>query len=271
MVAVGTSAGSIGTFDHREFPVARAAGLKGSRTVSVCIPARDEAATVARIVATVRDGLMGRAGLVDELVVVDDGSLDATASLAARAGARVVTSGSRGTGGEPVAAGKGGAMRAGVAATTGDIVVFLDADVTNMRPHFVSGLVGPLLACARTVLVKGSYTRPLHGSPSGGGRVTELVARPLLALLFPELAGVAQPLAGETAVRRTALDEIELAPGYGVEMALLLDVAERFGPAAIAQVDLGARAHRNRTLAELAPQAREVIAAALARARAPAG
>ena len=106
MVPVGTSAGSIGTFDHREFPVVRATGLKGSRTVSVCIPARDEAATVARIVATVRDGLMGRAGLVDELVVVDDGSLDATASLAARAGARVVTSGSRGTGGEPVAAGK---------------------------------------------------------------------------------------------------------------------------------------------------------------------
>jgi glucosyl-3-phosphoglycerate synthase len=264
--AVSVSGSPIATFDHREFPVARAVELKGSATVSVCIPARDEQATVGRVVATVRDALMGRTGLVDELVVVDDGSLDATAGLAARAGARVVASGPVGSRGEPVGTGKGGAMAAGLAATSGDLVVFLDADVTNMRPHFVSGLLGPLLARPGTVLVKGSYTRSLHGSPTGGGRVTELVARPLLALLFPELAGVSQPLAGETALRRSALAEIELAAGYGVEMALLLDVAARFGVGSVAQVDLGTRAHRNRPLAELAPQAREVMAAALARA-----
>ena len=264
--AVTASDCSIATFDHREFPVQRVVELKGSTTVSVCIPARDEQGTVARVVSTVRDALMGRVGLVDELVVVDDGSLDATAGLAVRAGARVVASRPVGPAGEPVAAGQGGAMTAGVAATSGDIVVFLDADVTNMRPHFVSGLVGPLLARPGTVLVKGSYTRPLHGSPGGGGRVTELVARPLLGLLFPELAGVSQPLAGETALRRSAFGEIELAPGYGVEMALLLDVAARFGVASVAQVDLGSRAHRNRALAELAPQAREVMATVLARA-----
>ncbi|MCU1494789.1 MAG: hypothetical protein JWO62_2553, partial [Acidimicrobiaceae bacterium] len=167
--------------------------------------------------------------------------------------------------GAPVALGKGDAMRAGLAATTGDLVVFLDADVTNFRPHFVSGLLGPLLTRPETVLVKGCYARSLHGSPTGGGRVTELVARPALSLLFPELAGVAQPLAGETAVRRAVLDDLQLTAGYGVEMALLLDVAERYGAAALAQVDLGTRSHRNRTLADLAPQAREVLAAALAR------
>ena len=269
MDRVTRDGGAIASFDHRDFPVALVRELKGATSVSVCIPARDEAATVGRIVASVRDGLMGRVGVVDELVVVDDGSLDATAVVARRAGARVVPS-STAAGGGPGPLGKGDAMRAGVASTTGDLVVFLDADVTNFRPHFVSGLLGPLLTRPPTVLVKGAYARYLHGSPTGGGRVTELVARPVLALTYPELAEVRQPLAGETAVRRSVLREVELAPGYGVEIALLIDVADRFGAAALAQVDLGIRAHRNRPLAELAPQAREVLGAALARLGLPA-
>jgi len=270
MGAVTSTRGAIASFDHRDFPVALVRELKGAARVSVCIPARDEAATVGRVVATVRDGLMGRAGVVDELVVVDDGSLDATATIAERGGARVVRSSGATRGAVPAPVGKGDAMRAGVAATSGDIVVFLDADVTNFRPHFVSGLLGPLLSRSATVLVKGAYTRSLHGSPTGGGRVTELVARPVLALTVPELAEVRQPLAGETAVRRSVLDDVELAPGYGVEIALLIDVAERYGAGALAQVDIGTRAHRNRPLADLAPQAREVLGAALARLGLPA-
>ena len=240
--------------------------LRGGARVAVCIPARDEAATVGQVVGGVRTALMGRGGLVDELVVVDDGSLDTTAQVASRAGARVVRS-------SPFAGplGKGGAMRAGLAATASEVVVFLDADVTTFRPHYVSGLVGALLARPGTALVKGCYARPLHGRPTGGGRVTELVARPVISLLFPHLAAVAQPLAGETAAWRSVLEEVGLADGYGVEMALLLDVAERFGTASIAQVDLGTRAHRNRSLEELAPMARAVIAAALSRAGIPAG
>jgi glucosyl-3-phosphoglycerate synthase len=236
--------------------------LKGEARVAVCIPARDEAATVGQVVGTVRAALMGDGGLVDELVVVDDGSLDATALVAERAGARVVPSSPPGGGPR----GKGGAMAVGVEATAAEVVVFLDADVTSVRPHYVSGLVGALLGRPGTALVKGFYTRPIHGRPTGGGRVTELVARPLLSLLFPHLAPVEQPLAGETAAWRSVLEEVGLADGYGVEMALLLDVAQRYGAASIAQVDLGTRAHRNRSLEELSPMAREVIAVALARA-----
>jgi glucosyl-3-phosphoglycerate synthase len=262
--------GSIATFDHRDFPASLLSEVKGVSRVSVCIPARDEVATVAVVVASVRDALMDRIGLVDELVVIDDGSLDGTAAAAERAGARVVASSPAAPGELPVAIGKGGAMRVGLAATSGDIVVFLDADVTNFRPHFVSGLLGPLLTRPSVLLVKGCYARSLHGSPTGGGRVTELVARPALSLLFPALAGVAQPLAGETAVRRSVADSVELADGYGVEMALLLDVTSRYGAEVLAQVDLGARSHRNRSLRELAPQAREVLRVALSRAGIPA-
>jgi glucosyl-3-phosphoglycerate synthase len=261
------SGDSIATYDHREFPAAVLAEMKGGHRLSVCIPARDEAATIGPIVAAIADELLG--GLVDELVVVDDGSRDATAAIAERYGALVVPS-EPPTGGAPTSRGKGEAMQAGLDATSGDLVVFLDGDVTNFASFFVSGLVGPLLLRPSVMLVKGRYLRPLDGAPTGGGRVTELVARPLLSLLFPELIGVAQPLAGETAVRRAALDGIELSTGYGVEIALLIDLAERFGPAGLAQVDLGIRSHRNRPLEALAPQARAVLAAALARAGIPA-
>jgi len=155
------------------------------------------------------------------------------------------------------------AEAAGVAG--GDIVVFLDADVRNFGPHFVTGLLAPLLFDAGVVLVKGAYRRPGDGGPAEGGRVTELLARPLLRRFFPELAFVRQPLAGEVAVRREVLAGLDLEPGYGVEIGMLIDVARRYGPGSITQVDLGERVHRNRPLAQLAGQADEVLAAVVGR------
>jgi glucosyl-3-phosphoglycerate synthase len=225
-----------------------AAGLR----VSVCIPARNEAATVGRVVATVAGALDGPRPLVDELIVVDDGSADATGSIAGALGARVVR-----RDGPP---GKGAALAEAVRVATGEIVVFLDADVRNFDLHFVPALVEPLLIDEGLVLVKGTYRRPAVGG-EGGGRVTELLARPLLRRLFPELAFLRQPL---------ALEGLVLEPGYGVEIGMLLDVAGRYGAAAVAQADLGERIHRNRPLADLAGQADEVLAAVLSRTGLPA-
>lgn len=249
-------------FRHGEFDAAALAAARRT-SISVCIPARDEQSTVGAVVGVVHRVLSAAGGgvdLVDEIVVIDDGSEDATADKAERAGARVVSAGSK-------SRGKGEAMSAGVAATDGDIVVFLDADVTNFGAHFVVGLVGPLLTGPEDIqLVKAFYQRPIDGRAGGGGRVTELVARPVIELLFPALAHVRQPLAGETAVRRGALAHITFEPGYGVELGLLIDVAEAHGVGAVAQVDLGTRAHRNRPLDELRPQATDVLRAALSRA-----
>ena len=256
-----TMAAGVRTFDPAEQDPVALREAKGTRTVSVCIPARDEAPTVAGVVAAVRRphlASMGGTGLVDEVLVVDDGSTDATAVVARAAGARVVRLGAP--------RGKGGAMRAALDEATGDLLVFLDADVENTTPAFVTRLLGPLLTLDDVALVKGYYRRPLAGSPTGGGRVNELMARPVLEVFFPELANVRQPLAGETAAPRWVLEKLDFAPGYGVEIGLLVDVAARFGVAAVAQVDLGTRFHRNRPLEELRPQAVEVLRAALARA-----
>lgn len=255
------------TYQHGDFRAEDLVQRKGARRIAVVIPARDEERTVGRVVSAVRDGLVDHIGLVDDVVVVDDGSRDRTAEAAAHAGARVVrSSGALDEDGHPVGIGKGGAMQRGLVETEGDVVVFLDADVSNLRTHFVTGLLGPLLSAEETVLVKALYG-PRHRSDAvGGGRVTELVARPALALLFPELAGVEQPIAGETAVRRDALDGLELDAGYGAEMGMLIDVADRFGAGALAQVDIGVRVHRSRPLEQLVPQANAVLLAALRRA-----
>jgi glucosyl-3-phosphoglycerate synthase len=248
-------------FHHDAFDPAALAAAKQGRRVSVCLPARDEERTVGGIVASVMEALAQESGfgLVDEVVVVDDGSTDGTAAVARRAGARVVQTCSRG-------GGKGEAMQTGLAAADGDLVVFLDADVENFAPHFVIGMLGPLLVRDDILLVKGFYERPLNGEPNGGGRVTELVARPVINLLFPHLAPIRQPLAGESAAPREVIEKVGLAPGYGVEMALLIDVADRFGVESIGQVDLGVRVHRNRPLSELRHQATDVLHAALMRA-----
>ncbi len=235
---------------------------KGDRRISVCIPARNEAATVGPIVHSIVSALTSSSGgapLVDEVVVVDDGSIDQTAELAHLAGARVITA-------DTPSGGKGQAMRSALKASDGDLIAFVDADVTNFGPHFVSGLLGPLLLDESVTLVKGFYQRPLHGAPDGGGRVTELTARPIIELLFPHLASIEQPLAGETAAPRWILEKFRLADGYAVELALLIDVAAHFGVETIAQVDLGVRVHRNRPLSELRPQATDILRAALARA-----
>jgi len=241
-------------FDGADFGVERVLHAKGMSRVSVCIPAHDEAETIASVVAPVVG--LAEAGVVDEVVVVADGCSDDTITLAASAGARVVEA-PEGSPGRP--GGKGQAMAAGLRATGGDVVVFLDADVVGFHVGFVTGLVGPLLEHEPLVMVKGRYSRPLHGVPDEGGRVTELVARPLLARLFPSLAWLSQPLAGEVALRRSALVGVELGTGYGVEVAMLVDVARRHGPEAIAESDLGVRAHRNRPTRELAAQADEVL------------
>jgi glucosyl-3-phosphoglycerate synthase len=237
-------------------PALAAAKAASGLRVSVCIPARNEAATIAGVVLPVVGALDGPEPLVDEVIVVDDGSSDGTGALAQAFGARVVRRDGR--------PGKGQAMADAVRAATGDIVVFLDADVSNFDLRFVTGLVEPLLTDPRIVLVKGTYLRPANGG-AGGGRVTELLARPLIRRLVPELAFVRQPLAGEVAIRREALDGLVLEPGYGVEIGMLLDVARRYGAGAVAQVDLGERVHRNRPLGELAGQADEVLAAVLSR------
>ena len=223
------------------------------RHVDVIIPARNEAATIGAVI----DAVTHHRTLVDQVIVVDDHSRDATASRAARHGARVVTLRD--------ATGKGEALAAGVAASDAEIVVFMDADVLNPGVEYVARMLQPLLERSDIQLVKGYYQRPLHDQPHGGGRVNELVARPVLSLLYPGLDVIRQPLAGETAIRRETLDALDLASAYGVEIALLIDVARKFGVGSLAQVDLGVRRHRNRTLEELRPMAVEVLNVALDR------
>jgi glucosyl-3-phosphoglycerate synthase len=255
------------SFHHEQFGLSRLVELKQAQglTVSVCLPARNEAATIGTIVGEVRHHLVERAALVDELLVVDDSSSDRTSDVAAAAGARVVTAADCLA---EVAAGpgKGQALWKALAETEGDLLVFCDADVHNFGPRFVTGLLGPLLLDPEVALVKGFYERPLDGERTGGGRVTELVARPLIAALFPELTGVAQPLAGESASRRSVLEQLPFVHGYGVELGLLVDVASRHGVAALAQVDLGVREHRNRPVGELSAMSLAVLQAGLSRA-----
>jgi glucosyl-3-phosphoglycerate synthase len=238
---------------------------KGSRTVSVVLPALDEEHTVGGVVRSVLP-LVG--SVVDECVVIDSGSTDATVRVASAAGARVVHR-SDVLPGVPVQPGKGEVLWRSVAATGGDVLVFLDSDLVNPDPGFVTALLGPILTTPGTHLVKGFYRRPLRlesaETGTGGGRVTELLARPLLAALRPELSGVVQPLGGEYAVSRQFAESVPFAAGYGVEIGLLLDAHTRFGLAGLAQVNLGTRKHRNRSLLQLGVMARQILGTALAR------
>ncbi|HTZ45273.1 MAG TPA: glucosyl-3-phosphoglycerate synthase [Jatrophihabitans sp.] len=262
-----------GTHTHAaaDFPAAGLAVAKaaaGSR-VSVVIPARDEAGTVAGVVGQIADALVP-AGLVDELVVIDSDSADDTAARARAAGATVYAAREIETGQPPVP-GKGEALWKSLFVTTGDLLVFIDADLTDWGPHFVTGLLGPLLAGPGVQLVKGFYDRLADDLPGAaaavpqGGRVTELCARPLLNLYWPELAAVVQPLAGEWAIRRALFESLPVPVGYGVEFATLTDTHRRHGLSAIAQVDLGRRGHRHQAVHDLGVMAAEILATAMRR------
>lgn len=237
---------------------------KGDQRVSLVVPARNEAATVGDVITRVREALVDTVALVDEVVVIDSDSTDDTYDVATGAGAVVHRSAEirpdLGT-----LPGKGEAMWKSLFVTTGDLVVFMDADLLDWDTHFVPGLLGPLLTRPEVSLVKGFYERPGAEGPFEGGRVTELVARPLIALLFPPLAGLVQPLAGEWAVRRSLFSSLSVPTGYAVELAALIDTWRAHGIDAIAQVDLGRRAHRHQALRDLGAMATQILTAGWAR------
>jgi glucosyl-3-phosphoglycerate synthase len=241
--------------------ISTALRLKGARRVSVCLPCRDEESTVGRVVEALQpegDAL----GLIDELIVIDDRSSDRSAERALAAGAKVVSieeiHTTHGDG-----RGKGNVLWASLWCTTGDVIVWIDADVVTADIGWVARLIQPLFTNDSVALVKANYRRPRD--EGGGGRTTELVVRPLLSLLAPQLSWIDQPLGGEVAIRRSMIEQLPFMEGWGVEIAMLLDVIERFGAEAIAQVDLGERRHRHHDLLDLRVQAAEVAATILRR------
>lgn len=244
----------------------RRAKAASGQSVSVCLPALNEETTISAIVQTVVE--LRDAEIVDEVFVSDSGSRDNTRILAIAAGAEIVSEGRLDLPRQPNS-GKGGALWRGAAHAQGDILLFLDTDVINFGPHFVTRLLAPLLVEDEIVLAKAFYERPMaKGDGSlgpGGARVTEVAMRPLLQILFPEMTGLVQPLGGECAIRRQMMLEIPIVSGYGVEAGLLVDVVQRHGVDALAQVDLGVRVHRNRREALMGQTAFQVIEGLLLR------
>jgi glucosyl-3-phosphoglycerate synthase len=252
-------------FSHTDYPLDRL--LEGKReTLTVVLPARDEAATVGTIV----ERILALGGLVDQVLVVDADSQDETAAVALAAGAEVVAQSELPDEFGPVL-GKGDAMWRALAAARGDLVAYIDSDTRNFDARFVTGLFGPLI-CERDVqFVKGAYRRPFTAGetvvPDGGGRVSQLTARPLLDAFYPDLAGLTQPLAGEIAAPRRLLERLPFATGYAVETAMLLDVRELVGADAIVECDLGERCNHHQPLHALRPMAEEVLAVICERLR----
>jgi len=253
------------TYSSEEFAdLERLLALKQAQglAISLALPALNEAETVGKVIRTVRRALMDDVPLLDEIVLMDSASDDRTREIAAQEGARVYVHqellpayGAR--------AGKGEALWKSLLVTRGDIVAWIDTDIVNIHPRFVYGIIGPLLLDPRVQLVKGFYRRPLRVGDrmqaGSGGRVTELAARPLFNLFYPELSGIVQPLSGEYAGRRSAVEQVPFFSGYGVETGLLIDVLERFGLSAIAQVDLRERVHHNQPLEALGKMSFSII------------
>jgi len=231
-------------------------------TISLALPALDEQETVGKVINMMKKELIRKVPLLDEIVLIDSNSTDRTREIAKKAGVPVYIHqhllerlGAR--------QGKGEALWKSLLVTSGDIIVWVDTDIVNIHPRFVYGIIGPLLLNSQIQLVKGFYRRPLRVGEKmqagGGGRVTELTARPLLNLFYPELSGVVQPLSGEYAGRREALEQVSFFSGYGVETGLLIDIYEKFGLQAIAQVDLLERIHHNQHLEALSKMSFAII------------
>ncbi len=248
------------TFEHTDFPVT---GLAADRTdsVTVVIPTRETAGTIAHTVAELK--VLEDLGLVDQILVVDADSSDGTAAAARDAGAEVVSESSLIPSVGPVR-GKGDAMWRALKAVTGDLVVYVDGDVADFGRHYVTGLLGPLVTDPSKAFVKGYYRRPFRQheseSPVGGGRVTELTAKPLISRCVPELIAFEQPLAGEVAARRELLEDIPFHTGYGVEIAMLVEVWDRVGLEGMAQVGLGTKRNAHQSLASLNGMSNQVLA-----------
>ncbi|MEP0807040.1 MAG: glucosyl-3-phosphoglycerate synthase [Chloroflexota bacterium] len=235
---------------------------KQGSTISLALPALNEEGTVGKVIRTIKKELMEKYPLLDEIVLIDSNSKDRTRQIAKGLGVPVYIHqhllpelGAR--------SGKGEALWKSLLVTKGDILAWIDTDIINIHPRFVYGIIGPLLLNRRIQFVKGFYRRPLKVGDKvqagGGGRVTELTARPLLNLFYPELSGVVQPLSGEYAGRREALEKVPFASGYGVETGLLIDLFERYGLRAIAQVDLLERIHHNQELEALGKMSFAII------------
>lgn len=262
-------------FDERtshatDWQASKLVDVKDATKVSVVLPALNEQETVGAIVSTIRRQLVERHGLVDELIVMDSGSTDGTYDAAVEAGAKVVRREEVLSDFEPLP-GKGEVLWRSLAATTGDVLVFVDSDLRDFTTSFVTGLLGPLLTNPDVQLVKATYDRHLtHGEtvvPAGGGRVTELVARPVLNLHWPQLAGFVQPLSGEYAARRSLLERLPFPTGYGVEIGILVDALRLVGLDGLAQVDLSRRKHRNQEIGKLGRMSSEILQVALERLR----
>jgi glycosyltransferase involved in cell wall biosynthesis/nucleotide-binding universal stress UspA family protein len=259
------------TFHSREFrDVDRLVELKRRQglTISLGLPTLNEEATIGDVLRTLKGALMGRSRLLDEIVVIDSASTDRTVEIARSLGVPVVQ--------HPEVLpdhgsfrGKGEALWKSLHVLRGDIVAWCDTDISNIHPQFVYGTVGPLLSDSRISYVKGFYRRPLNFGgelqAAGGGRVTELAARPLINLFYPLLSGLVQPLSGEYAGRRELLERLPFFTGYGVETGHLIDILENFGLNAIAQTDLGVRIHRNQELLDLSKMAFAIMQVALKR------
>lgn len=259
------------TYHHSEFRDLRAlveakeqAGLK----ISLCIPTLNEEKTIGKEVVIFRSELMQRYPLIDEIAIIDSGSTDKTLEIAASFGADTYLADDILPEVE-AKRGKGENLWKAVYQLTGDIIVYIDADIKNIHPRFVYGLVGPLIHRPEVQYVKAFYDRPLAFSqgvrPSGGGRVTEILIRPLFSLFFPELTAIIQPLSGEYAVRREVLERIPFPIGYGVETSHLIDVYSLYDMQAFAQTDLDQRVHRNQPTRSLGKMAFGILQTFLSR------
>lgn len=221
---------------------------KQGLTISLCLPTLNEEATIGKEIVILKSEMRDRYPLVDEIAVIDSGSTDRTRDIAASFGADVYLAEEH----LPECGhyrGKGENLWKALYLLKGDIIVYVDSDISNIHPRFVYGLLGPLITHPEVQYVKAFYDRPLAFStglrPTGGGRVTEILIRPLFSLFYPELAAVLQPLSGEYAGRRSILEQIPFPVGYGVETSMLIDIYEKLGMDGFAQTDLDSRVHRN--------------------------